>query len=478
MMMRYRFAVLAGLLLLAQCSLATDFHVGPNQTLTSIADAPWNDLQPGDHVFIHWKSTPYKEKWIISGLGTASQPIVVSGVSGPAGQLPVIDGRNAKTPTNISFWNESRGVLKVGGDLNPNEEPPTYIVIENLDIRSGRTPYDFADDHGSGQSYASNAAAIYVEVAQHLTIRNCVLRDSGNGLFIGINDGRTQDILIEGNRIYDNGIDGSIYHHNTYTSALGIVYQYNYFGPLRKGAEGNNLKDRSAGLVVRYNWIESGNRQLDLVDGEDSNKVVNHADYRKTYVYGNVLIEPDGAGNSQIIHYGGDSGNENIYRKGTLYFYNNTVVSTRSGNTTLVRLSSNDEHADIRNNILYASAGGDYLAILNRAGIADLRNNWVSSGWVDAHGSLSGTLNASNNRVGTNPGFTDAVAQDFSLKKNSANIDQAMTLADAALVYPVLKQYVKHARNEVRSQSTTQDLGAFEYCPELECQPLFSDSFE
>jgi len=351
-------------------------------------------------------------------------------------------------------------------------------VIENLDIRSGRPPFSFTDDHGSSQSYARNAAAIYVEVAQHLTIRNCALRDSGNGLFVGINGGRTQDILIEGNRIYENGIDGSIYHHNTYTSALGIVYQNNYLGPLRDGALGNNLKDRSAGLVVRYNWIASGNRQLDLVDGEDSNKVVQHADYRKTYVYGNVLIEPDGAGNSQIVHYGGDSGNENIYRKGTLHFYHNTVVSTRSGNTTLVRLSSNDEHADIRNNILYASAGGDYLAILNSAGIADLRNNWISSGWVAAHGSLSGTLNASNNVVGSDPGFRDAGRQDYSLTRNAEAIDQAMPLADAALAYPVLKQYVKHANKEARSQSSIPDLGAFEYCPELECQPLFSDSFE
>lgn len=475
MMMQNRFAALTALLLLSQFSWSADYHVGPSQALSRIADAPWGDLRPGDRIFIHWKSTPYKEKWIISGLGTASQPIVVSGVPGPAGQLPIIDGRDATTPRNISYWNEPRGVIKVGADLNPNRAPPTHIVIENLDIRSGRPPYRFTDNRGSGGSYASNAAAIYVEIAQHLTIRNCALSDSGNGLFIGVNGGKTQDILIEGNRIYDNGIDGSGYHHNTYTSALGIVYQYNYFGPLRSGAGGNNLKDRSAGLVVRYNWIESGNRQLDLVDGAEP---ANHASYDKTYVYGNVLIEPDGASNSQIVHYGGDSGNENNYRKGTLYFYHNTVVSTRNGNTTLVRLSSNGEHADIRNNILYASAGGDRLAILNSSGHADLRNNWLSSGWRDAHGSLSGSLNASNNIVGTDPGFMNAGAQDFSLTQNSVNIDQAMPLAAAALSYPVLKQYVKHASIAARSQTTTQDLGAFEYCPEAECAAMFENGFE
>jgi len=67
-------------------------------------------------------------------------------------------------------------------------------------------------------------------------------------------------------------------------------------------ALGNDLKDRSAGLVVRNNWIEGGNRQLDLVDGEDSQVIVDDPRYHENFVYGNVLIEPDGAGNSQISH--------------------------------------------------------------------------------------------------------------------------------------------------------------------------------
>jgi len=70
--------------------------------------------------------------------------------------------------------------------------------------------------------------------------------------------------------------------------------------------------------------------------------------YHTTFVYGNVLVEHDDDGNSQILHYGGDSGDESIYRKGTLYFYNNTIVSERAGNTTLMHLSTNEEHADCR----------------------------------------------------------------------------------------------------------------------------------
>src|SRR5690606_2610711 len=130
-------------------------------------------------------------------------------------------------------------------------------------------------------------------------------------------------------------------------------YEGNRFGPLRPGSVGNALKDRSAELVVRYNWIEGGNRQLDLVAGDDADAIPAHPLYARTIVYGNVLIEPDGAGNSQIGHYGGDNGNTALYRKGVLHFFHNTVVSLRSGNTTLLRLSTADESADVRNNVLY-----------------------------------------------------------------------------------------------------------------------------
>ena len=87
---------------------------------------------------------------------------------------------------------------------------------------------------------------MFVETGRNLTIRNCILRDSGNGLFVASTPGTSAH---RGCSIYDNGIENSIYQHNTYTAAIGIVYQFNHFGPLRANCLGNNLKDRSAGLV-------------------------------------------------------------------------------------------------------------------------------------------------------------------------------------------------------------------------------------
>ncbi|MCP4250440.1 MAG: polysaccharide-degrading enzyme, partial [bacterium] len=356
-------------------SHAADYHVGPGQALATIGDAPWATLQPGDRVLIHWRQEPYKEKWVINRQGTADDWITIAGIPGPEGQLPVIDGRDAVTAPGLNFWNEERGIIKIGGSNTPPDGLPAYIVIEDLEIRSGRPPFTFTNDGGGTSTYADNAASIYVEKAEHLIIRRCVIHDSGNGIFTGSFNGQTRDLLIEGNHIFANGNLGSAFHHNTYTSAIGILYQFNRFGALRAGADGNNLKDRSAGLVVRYNWVEDGNRQLDLVDGET--EVVAHPDYDETFVYGNVLIESDGQGNSQVAHYGGDGGDTDLYRKGTLYFYNNTVVSTRTGNTTLLRLSTQDESADVRNNVLYTVADGNRLAMLAAAGDLTLRHNWT-----------------------------------------------------------------------------------------------------
>ena len=264
-------------------------------------------------------------------------------------------------------------------------------------------------------------------------------------------------MTISHNYIYNNGIENSIYHHNSYTESLGIVFEYNRYGPLRSGAGGNNLKDRSAGTVIRYNWIESGNRQLDLVDTDYFEA---QASYRSTFVYGNLLIEPDNAGNSQVIHYGGDSGETEKYRKGTLYFYNNTVVSTRTDNTTLIRLSSNAESADVRNNVIEATSGGDYLAVFGGQGDVTLYDNWLSNGWATSHESLIGTITSEGNITSAESCLNDVAAQDFTLSENAACIDAATELAPNT---PELNmQYLLHQKSRFRKEDAYRDMGAFE----------------
>jgi len=461
-----RLVLLVSLLLcaLAAGAQAATYDVGPGQPLANVGDVPWESLAPGDTVQIHWRATPYREKWVISRAGTAAQPITVRGIPNGSGDLPVIRGDGATTRLQLDYTNEQRGIIKIG-TASPNVLPQ-HIVIENLDVRSAKPGYTFTDDAGNaGVAYVANAAAIYVERGRNLTIRGCTLHDAGNGLFIGIYDGDTRDILVEKNYLYDNGNVGSAFEHNNYTAAVGITFQYNRFGPLCAGCGGNALKDRSIGTVVRYNWIESGNRQLDLVDAEDDPSLISDPRYRDTWVYGNVLVEPDGAGNSQIVHYGGDSGDTSIYRKGTLHFYENTVVSTRSGNTTLLRLSTNDESADVRNNVVYVSATGNRLAMLDGAGQLALRANWFKTGWVNSHSGLTGTITTPvANVTGTSPGFVNEAGQDFHPTSGSQARDAGTTLEAAALpTHAVVREYVKHQAETARPVDGVLDIGAYEF---------------
>ncbi len=467
--MRY-FSITAAILLLAGFINATVYEVKPNTALDTIAEVPWATLQPGDTVLIHWKSTAYKEKWVICRQGTAALPITISGVPGPGGQLPVIDGNGATTPTNLNFWSEQRGTIKIGGASVPADTMPKYITIENLEIRGAHPNYQFTGRNGTVQNYSTSASPIYVEKGENIIIRNNIITDGANGFFVASSDDEvSRNILVEGNYIYGNGVSGSIFQHNNYTAAIGITFQFNRFGPLRSGAPGVNLKDRSAGLVVRYNWIEGGNRNLDLVDGEDSVLIRNAPEYRKTFVYGNILIKQNG-GNNQITHYGGDSGNEPTYRKGKLYFYNNTILSERTGTSVIFRLSTNDEQCDARNNIFYTTGAGTNLAMLAESGTLNLANNWSKSGWRNSfEGGFDGTVTGGSSMiVGTSPGFADVAAQDFHLTSGSGAIDTGTSLhPDILPANALLRQYVKHQSSEDRPSFGQFDLGAFEFAASL-----------
>ncbi len=165
-----------------------------------------------------------------------------------------------------------------------------------------------------------------------------------------------------------------------------------------------------------------------------------------------------------MIHYGGDGGGTEYFRRGTLHLYNNTLVSTRSSNTTLVRLSTDDVTADVRNNIVYTSASSGHLALTNGAGIVKLKNNWISEGYRDTFESTKPRIiEDSGNIIGTNPGFSNFAGQDFNLNETSVCIDNAGDLNAKAMGYMPNMEYVKHQNGVARSViGNGSDIGAFE----------------
>jgi len=387
---------------------AETYRVGPEHELHHPGHVPWSQLNPGDVVEIDWRPEPYRYKWVISRAGTATQPITIRGVRNLRGESPVFDASRASTPSGLHFPAPARSVIKVGISSDSGNEPPAYIVLENLNIQGARPENFFLGSEGLTE-YAQNASAIYIESGHHITIRNCRLHDCGNGIFVAPD---AEEILVEGCDIFDNGIEGSVYEHNAYSESTGMIYQFNRFGPLRSGCRGNNLKDRSAGLIVRFNRIEKGNRQLDLVDSQEGMEIRNDPRYHLAHVYGNLLIEHEGPDNNQIVHFGGDSGDDQANRR-SLQFYNNTIISTRSEKTVLLKLSTNLQSADVWNNVIYTNAAGSTFAILDEDGQVHMRGNFIKPGWRKCHGTLKGSVAATGMIEEENPGFNDPAKGDY-----------------------------------------------------------------
>jgi len=168
-------SVAATLLLVRAAGAATTYRVGPGWSYVTPSDVPWESLAPGDSVLIHKRPAAYHDKWVICRVGTAGAPIVVRGVPDATGALPVIDGANAVTRSALNFWNENRGVIKIGGANNPPDTMPAWIVVESLDIRGARpentytgrdgrcTERSFLEYHHV-QPYAAGGAAVAANI--------------------------------------------------------------------------------------------------------------------------------------------------------------------------------------------------------------------------------------------------------------------------------------------------------------------------
>ena len=113
--------------------------------------------------------------------------------------------------------------------------------------------------------------------------------------------------------------------------------------------------------MIRYNWIEDGGHILDVVDAQEAKAFTRSLPtFHTTYVYGNIIIRGETPAGS-MVHYGGDSYVFADYRKGVLFFYNNTVIvkndhySPYSG-TAVFELSTNEERLDSRDNVYFSTS--------------------------------------------------------------------------------------------------------------------------
>lgn len=398
-----------------------DYQVGPDGgQFASIDQVPWENLGPGDTVRIFYRPDPYKGKFAINAHGTYAAPVRVCGVKGPNGERPIIQGSGANTRPTMSYGrnsasdsNQSRGIaMIVARGEEDGVTQPEFIQIDGLKFQNAWSQYSYTDMAGNTQSYNDFGGCIWVERGHHIIIADNEITDCAQAIFSRSSDGGdavlTKDLRISGNFFSNNGIVGSDTTHTTYVQSVGVTYEFNVYGPMRAGAGGNALKDRSVGPVVRYNRFESGSYALDFVEAEDyPDYALSDPNYRTTFVYGNQIIKEG----PLAIHYGGDHiGSESNYRKGTLYFYSNTVhlLQSNEGAAYLFRMSTTDEQGEVWNNVFVYDGGTQYPCVRTSqevaepyvtGGIVNLGVNWIDQRWGDSDpyhpvpGELNGTLN-------------------------------------------------------------------------------------
>lgn len=496
------------------------YQVGPGKTYSTIASVPWYNLQGGDSVLIFWQATPYKEKFLVSTRGSASAWLHVIGVSNSNGDKPVIDGDGATTGSNMHWrtsWQagatydiESEGVVCVvaNNDVSVN---PAYIEIANLNIKNARATNQYTGGNNVTINYSSFAACIYAKNPQHLIIRDCEIANGENGFFNVTGniqgsanwwEGLAEDIHLSGNYFHDCGAS-DWFEHTIYIQCDKSVIEKNHFGPMKAGAFGNQIKDRSAGTIIRYNYIEGqmGARFLDLVEDQDATPTLQSKSYYgHDFVYGNLFLQVTGDTNSGsgAIHWDGDhyAGGRATETDTRLYFYNNTWVfrgdETWYPHTIFSVQDAGDNcpsgtltsKIDVRNNIFYSFAktiGSNPIplawASCPNTNI-DLYNNWTSPGWSlcnwggsgsCSNGIITGTVNVvspSNN----NPGFVDIDNYDAHLLSNSSAIGIGGSLAAEVtsnalgLDLTPMYEYVYHNQVKVRANSGAGcDAGALPY---------------
>jgi hypothetical protein len=500
------------------CTAVNYYDVGPGKSYTALAELPWSRLKGCDTVRIYPKAgnAPYNEMMLISA-GTdlaraaPNRFLRILGMPDPVSSaLPIIDGSNAtqtetlpgQAPRTLQYHDNgnSRALHKLGlvmvgpqWGYGYNNGPAGYIAIENLDLRGARYDQPFTDGMtGLADKYGSFTSCLYVEAAAHLVVKGNILHDCGNGLFINSKNGAlqelSQDVLIENNRFYNNGnppiagVTNGYHEHESYTEARDIIYQYNYFGDNLPGSFGDCIKDRSSGLVIRYNTLASNcAMRFNLEDSTGGAALISgDAGYATTYIYGNLIDVAATSSNTGLVFYGGDSGQTATYRHGVLYYYNNTMVL--AGDSTspypdalLFFISQPSALAEVWNNVFYAmpvTPGHQAKAMAMTyagSGTVNLMRNWMSPSvaatWLGHPSPAKLTGWAVNIVAGGSPGFQSQGPYRYAPAPGSPLIDAGTSLSSlkpgtAPLWLPPLQSPGPYVARTTDGQI---DIGAYEF---------------
>lgn len=480
------------------------FDVGPGMTYTELDTVPWSTLVAGDVVNIYYRPTPYVCKVGIGSQGTATDRIIINGVTDANGNRPIISGDGARTASGSMISGDevfggpayqSLGVITLVKKSIQFAQKPAYITLQNLHVTGANAGVASYDNLGSSIPWDSFACGIWISTSSYIDVINCISENNCVGFFTNSMQGgidyNCDNIRVLYNRFYGNGVVNDDHQHNVYFQCYTSLFEGNYIGYLRPGAQGAAYKSRCGNEIVRYNWIEGGGSLLDMVQADGFfDGMVTMPNYDTSWVYGNVLITDETKGDAayRLIHFGGDNQGEQgqaapldtsptNYRM-HLYFWNNTIYShgTTGANQYLLKLSYKEQVCDWWNNIVH-QPGTKSLHIMHYSGTLNIRgkNIFYSPNGLDdwapeTDGSLM-TITRFDAPIIADPTFVNDQAYDFTPGTGSPALDLYSTLpANLPSTLPTdypLAYEPSYRLNGMwpKTLSGNLDIGAIEYVP-------------
>jgi len=454
-------------------SASKDFEVGPGKAYTNIGDVPWQSLLPGDRVFIYYRNTPYKEFIYLPVRGESDRWIEIIGVPGPNGELPVLDGQNAVASTSFNWPPDHQGlglilVTPMASGITYGFKPG-YIHIHGLKFINVRAGNNYTSSGGATTAWGSFSAAIAAHGVDHLTISGCQMSNCALGVFVNSTQAervQSRNIHLLYNYIYGAGNLNAASEHNCYIEAIGTIYEFNYFDSLLNNSWGQFIKDRSAGIIYRYNFMHNSNTcsyMLGMPDPDSSGGYSNLAvdSYgdslmKNVFIYGNTFVLDQPSANmyegwpSAIIEHGGGGAYPAFpqYRYGSLHVYNNVFVSkvdattvsiggsTVSGSVGLFVLANIRAvtTAYVKNNLFYGTSrtsgpAPEPWALFGCQGPGDFQQNWITTFQNSSTTVSDGAYNQGTHYNGTglngltastaDPGFRGFSVGDYALTLSS-----------------------------------------------------------
>ena len=374
--------------------LAETIVVTPSDSYTVIESA-----KPGDEVEI--APGTYQYRVSLETSGSATQPITIRG----------------QDPNNPPVWNLSGKAIRQwpgsygGGDLGRGcwQVRGDHYHISNIVFEECR-------DHGGAGLRAVNV--------QHLHIKNCVFRNSTNGL-----TGVADPFVIEFCEFVGNGrpyAENDNPAHNLYVYGGSLELRYNLF---HNAELGQNFHVRARESVIEYNWFSNpGSYMGDLMTCEHFCGGSGQEGVTQTMLLqGNVLIQGNPTNTSQIIALfndeGGSSDSTGSVATMRLTLSYNTIIGTSVAQGQTQRL------VNLRNDSVGTHVVFENNAIVNIKDVAEPRDaqlsNWSIAGtnnWLSSQ-TEAGELSASI--IGDDPEFVDSPSNDFRPQSESSPLVDA-----------------------------------------------------